>query len=358
VSKYKVIIWGLGNVGRSAVRMIAERQNIFELVAAVDVDPKKLGKDAGEVFDFDKVGVKVSDDIDAALKLPADIVLDFCPTEMDKQGTFMPSAIRLAKSLDAGKNVITTIPVYHVQDSQPEVYEYLNEHAKAHNVAFVPFGLLPGDYASYIPLVLAGAMGHVDKIVVQSGEDDWHNTSGWVDVFSYGGDINKYPKPDSDEDLLAKFIYAYYSSGVYEMADRIGLKYDTFKPEHEVFTAPKDLETIKGTVKKGSIYAHRFTMALYNGNEQVAALRYVHKVDNKETPELPINNTIHIEGLPSVDAQIDGLIPEREGYVSSAAPAVNLIPSILETDKTGYVEVCDLPVVIARPLDIGAKKLV
>ena len=62
--------------------------------------------------------------------------------------------------------------------------------------------------------------------------------------------------------------------------------------------------------------------------------------------------------MPSVDAQIDGLIPEREGYVSSAAPAVNLIPSILETDKTGYVEVCDLPVVIARPLDIGAKKLV
>lgn len=352
MSKYKVIVWGLGNVGRSAIRMISERKNILELVAAVDVDPKKVGKDAGEVFDFDPVGVKVTNDIDAALKMDADIVLDFCPTEMDKKGTFMPSAIRLSKSLDSGKNVITTIPVYHCQDSQPEVYEFLDEHAKAHNVAFVPFGLLPGDYASYIPLVLAGAMGHVDKIVVQSGEDDWHNTSGWVDVFSYGADIDKYPKLDSDEDLLAKFIYAYYSSGVYEMADRIGLKYDEFKPKHEVFTAPEDLETVKCTVKKGTIYGHRFTMALYNKESEVAALRYVHKVCHKKTPELAINNSIHIEGLPSVvDATIDGFIPEREGYVTSAAPAVNLISGVLKTKKTGYVEACDLPVVIPIKLD-------
>ncbi|AKP67189.1 hypothetical protein [Companilactobacillus ginsenosidimutans] len=358
MSKTKVIIWGLGNVGRSAVRMLAERKNLFDLVAAVDVDPNKIGKDAGEVFDFDPVGVKVTDDIDAALKLDADMVLDFCPTEMDKKGTFMPSAIRLAKSLDAGKNVITTIPVYHCQDSQPEVYEFLNEHAKANNVAFVPFGLLPGDYASYMPLVIAGAMGRVDQISVQSGEDDWHNTSGWVDVFQYGADIDKYPKPDSDEDLLAKFIYAYYSSGVYEMADRIGLKYDEFKPQHEVFTAPMDLETIKGTVKKGTIYGHRFTMALYDNGKEVAALRYVHKVCHKKTPELPINNTIHLEGLPGpVNAEIDGLIPEREGYVTSAAPAVNLINSVMDAGKVGYVEACDLPVAIPAKLDKDQVKI-
>lgn len=347
MGKYKVIIWGLGNVGRSAVRMIAERKNTLELVAVVDVDPNKVGKDAGEVFGFPPVGVKVTSDIDAALGLDADVVMDFCPTEMDKTGTFMPSALGMAKALDAGKNVVTTIPVYHCKDSQPEVYKFLNQHAREHNVAFVPFGLLPGDYASYIPLVIAGTMGHVDKIVVQSGEDDWHNTSGWVTVFSYGGDLKQYPKPDSEQDLLAKFIYAYYSSGVYEIADRIGLKYDAFKSRHEIFTAPCDLETVKGPVRKGTIYGHRFTMALTNHGEEVAALRYVHKVCHKQTPGLPIDNTIHIEGLPSVvDATINGLIPDREGYVTSAAPVVNLIPSVVNGRLIGYVEACDLPVVI------------
>lgn len=352
MNKYKVIIWGLGNVGRSAVRMMAERKDSLELVAVVDVDPKKIGKDAGEVFGFPAIGVKVTSDIDAALKMDADVVMDFCPTEMDEKGTFMPSALGMAKALDAGKNVVTTIPVYHCMDSQPEVYAFLDKHAKEHKVAFVPFGLLPGDYASYIPLVIAGTMGRVDKIVVQSGEDDWHNTSGWVGVFSYGGDPKEYPKPDSDEDILAKFIYAYYSSGVYEMADRIGLKYDEFKTKHEIFTAPCALETVKGPVKPGGIYGHRFTMALLNKGEEVSVLRYVHKVCHKQTPELTIDNTIHIEGLPSVvDATINGLIPDIEGYVTSAAPVVNLIPSVMKGHLTGYVEVCDLPVVIPVKLD-------
>ncbi|WP_289979336.1 hypothetical protein [Lactobacillus sp. UCMA15818] len=44
MNKCKVIIWGLGNVGRSAVRMIAERSQKIELVAAVDVDVNKIGK--------------------------------------------------------------------------------------------------------------------------------------------------------------------------------------------------------------------------------------------------------------------------------------------------------------------------
>ena len=66
---YKVIIWGLGNVGRSAVRMISERRNTLKLVAAVDVDPRKVGRDAGEVFGFEPVGVEVTSDIDAALAM-------------------------------------------------------------------------------------------------------------------------------------------------------------------------------------------------------------------------------------------------------------------------------------------------
>lgn len=342
---YKVIVWGLGNVGRSAIRMIGEKKSL-QLVAAVDVDPKKIGRDAGEIFGFPAVGVKVTADLDAALKLDADVVLDYTPTAMDKEGTFMPSAKMICKVLDAGKNVITTIPVYHCEKSQPEVYKMINEHAKAAHVTFTPFGLLPGDYASYIPLVIAGTMGRVDKIIVQSGEDDWHNTSGWVSVFGYGSDLASYPEANGPKDLLGQFISAYYSSGAYEMADRLGVPYDEYKFNHEIFLAPRDISTIQGPVKAGTIYGHRFTMSLYVKGEEKVSLRYVHKVGHKTAPELPIANTIHIEGLPGVvDAEINGLIPDREGYVTSAAPTVNLIPQVAEGPE-GYTEACDLPVAI------------
>lgn len=49
--QYRVIIWGLGNVGRAAVRMIGERQSV-KLVAAVDNDPEKVGKDAAGYLAF------------------------------------------------------------------------------------------------------------------------------------------------------------------------------------------------------------------------------------------------------------------------------------------------------------------
>ena len=50
MKKYKVIVWGLGSVGRYAVKMIQSKKSL-ELVGAVDVDPKKVGKDAGESLD-------------------------------------------------------------------------------------------------------------------------------------------------------------------------------------------------------------------------------------------------------------------------------------------------------------------
>ena len=66
MKKYKVIVWGLGSVGRYAVIMIQSKKSL-ELVCGIDVDPKKVGKDAGEIFGFDKANVIVSDDIDEVL---------------------------------------------------------------------------------------------------------------------------------------------------------------------------------------------------------------------------------------------------------------------------------------------------
>lgn len=50
MKKYKVIVWGLGSVGRYAVIMIQSKKSL-ELVCVIDVDPKKVGKDAGKSLD-------------------------------------------------------------------------------------------------------------------------------------------------------------------------------------------------------------------------------------------------------------------------------------------------------------------
>lgn len=338
MKQYKVIIWGLGNVGRAAVRMIGERKSV-KLVAAVDTDPKKIGKDAAGLFGFPDIGVKVTDDIDAALKLDADVILVYTPLRHDlKTGAFTPSAEDMVKVLNAKKNCITTIPLYYSQVTTPELYKMINDAAVKNGVTFMPSGLLPGFYASHLPLYLCNLVDHVDKLTVQSGEDDQNNTSSWVKVFGYGMDPDKFP-----QDKLKAGIAAYYIAAVYEMGDRLGFKFDDVKVKHEVFTAPQDLHPRAfGLIKKGTMMGHRFTMTGYVNGEEKVSLIYVHKICNDVVPEPAIDNHIQVKGIPTIDVEVHNMIPLEESYVTSAAPSVDVIPQCVEA-QPGYQHVLDQP---------------
>lgn len=340
MSHAKVIVRGLGNVGRAAIRMIAEKDSL-ELVGVIDVDPAKVGKDAGEVFGFAPTGVVVSDDVDAVLAQDADVVLDYTPLVRDEKGGFTPSAVELCRGLKAGKNVITTLPLYYSHVTAPELFTMLDEAAKEAGVTFLPSGLLPGAYASYLPLVAAGLMGHVDSIRVVSGEDDQANTSSWVKVFGYGADPTTFPG-----DRLKAGIVSYYVAGVHELGDRLGFTFDELRTTHEVFTAPQDLHPVWGTVPKGTIYGHRFVMSGMVGGEPKASLEYIHRICADVVEEPRIDDVIHIEGVPtSIDVRVSGLMPLDEGYVTSAAPTVNVIHSVVAAEP-GYRQAMDLPVVV------------
>lgn len=336
----RVIVRGLGNVGQDAIRMINEKKSL-ELVGVLDVDPAKVGKDSGVFCGLSANGVTVSDDVDAVLALPADVVLDYSPTLRDDQGGFTPSADEICRSLKAGKNVITTIPLYFLNATAPKLYNQLNDCAKDHGVTFLPTGLLPGAYASYIPIVLAGIMGRVDSVVVASGEDDQLNTSSWVTVFGYGMDPATFPAH-----RLKAGIVSYYVSAVYEMGARLGLTFDEVRSTHEVFEAPQDLHPVWGTVAKGTIYGHRFTMSGIVNGEAVVTLRYVHRICADVVVEPVIEEHIDIQGLPGLlHTEIKGMMPFDNGYVTSVAPTINVIPQVVAA-APGYRQAMDLPVVV------------
>jgi hypothetical protein len=337
--KYKVIIWGLGNVGRAAVRMCIEKESL-ELVGVLDVDPNKVGKDPGEIFNFGKTGVLVSSDMDKTFSIDADVILNYTPLTRDEQGGFTPSAMGIVKALGYKKNVITTIPIYYSQVTTPKLFTLIDDAAKANGVTYLPSGLLPGAYASYIPIVMSGIMGKVDKMVVESGEDDQHNFSSWVNVFGYGMDPTVFPN-----ERLKLGIASYYSSAVYEMGDVLGFKFTEFRTSHEVFTTPIDLHPMVGEVKAGTICGHRFVMTGVVDDEEKVTLRYIHKICNDKVTEPVISNKIHIEGCPNtLDIEIKGMMPLDESYVTSAAPTVNIIPAVVNA-APGFKHALELSVV-------------
>lgn len=340
MKQYKVIIWGLGNVGRYVTKMIAQTQSL-KLVGVVDTDPAKVGKDVGEIFGFGKMGVEVSDDIDATLKMEADIVLDYLPSMRDEGVTrptgYTPNAENICLALKAKKNVLTTLPMYHLHKVAPKLYDMIHSCALENGVTFTQQGIFPGLFNPYLPLVFSSMTGGLKKIVVNGGQDDAFNTSPWVKVFGYGLE----PK-DFNGQFLKEIITSYYGSTAKVIADYAGIEYDDYKESHEIYTADTELNPPCGQVMPDTISAHKFSMQCLKDGEEVTAFHFIHKVcdDIQKTPAM--SDSYHIEGDIVLDIDIKGMIPENEPYASSGAPGVNLIPQVVEA-APGIMDAINLP---------------
>ena len=64
----RVMHIGLGPIGAAVARQLASRKG-FQIVAAVDIDPHKLGRDVGDVVELGrKIRVKVTSDIGKTIR--------------------------------------------------------------------------------------------------------------------------------------------------------------------------------------------------------------------------------------------------------------------------------------------------
>ncbi len=340
MKKYRVIIWGLGSVGRYAVKMIQEKKSL-ELIGAIDIDPAKVGQDAGEVFGFPPTGVTISNDIEAVLKLEAEVVLLYLPTIYEagnmRPSGYKPMAENICQALKAKKNVLTPLPIYHLHKTAPAIYEMINQCARENGVTFVQQGIFPGLYNPYLPVVLASMAGRVDRVIISGGEDDSNNLSPWVRVFGYGKDPHTFKK-----ERLKDIITSYYGPAVMEIADRVGIEYDEYVEDHEIFTAEVEMNPPWGPVKPGTISAHLFSMRCLREGQELTGFHFVHKVCDELQPNPPIADTITIEGEPNITVKVRGMLRSVEPFASSAAPSVNLIPQCVAAPP-GIIDALDLP---------------
>jgi len=340
MKKFKVIVWGLGSVGRYAIKMIMQKQSL-ELVAAVDIDETKVGQDAGELFGFGTAGVTVTPNIDEALKLEADVVLVYLPNMRDKGNMrpsgFTPNAENICKALNAKKNVISPLPIYAMKNSVPEIYNMVNETAIKNGVTYTQQGIFPGLFNSYLPVVISSMAGKVEKVIVRGGQDDQYNTSPWVHVFGYGKKAEEIDAP-----LLKDMITSYYGPSVVEIADKIGLEYDEYVEEHKIYTADTTITPPWGHIEPGTVSAHEFTMKCMKDGVEVTGFHFVHKVGDDVQAIPPIVDSYTITGEPNLEVIIKGMIPGVESFATSTAPSINLIPQVVGAEP-GFIDALDLP---------------
>ena len=81
----RVMLMGLGPIGAGVARQLIARRN-FKLVAAVDIDPAKVGKDLADIVDLAKpTRIKVGPDPVAAIRRTKPQVAVLCTSSSLKQ---------------------------------------------------------------------------------------------------------------------------------------------------------------------------------------------------------------------------------------------------------------------------------
>ena len=152
MGKIRVIQYGVGPIGAGMVRLMLTKPAI-QIVGAIDVDPKKVGKDLGVVAGAEReIGVKISSDSKAVLHSGADVVVHTTLSHLKSV------AGQLTDCLSAGLHVVSTCEeLSYPYRKHPELSKHLDEVARQHKVVLLGTGVNPGFVLDKLILTLATA---------------------------------------------------------------------------------------------------------------------------------------------------------------------------------------------------------
>jgi 4-hydroxy-tetrahydrodipicolinate reductase len=163
----RVVLVGLGPIGAAVARQLVERKG-FQIVGAVDVDPLKVGKDAGDAMEMGRrLRVKVTDHIGKTLKATRPDVAILCTLSSLKRA--MPQFEEVLKH--RVPIVTTTEEAAYPAPSNRTLAKRLDEAARKAKVAVLGTGVNPGFLMDALPIALTSVCERVDRVEVQRVQD-------------------------------------------------------------------------------------------------------------------------------------------------------------------------------------------
>src|SRR5437667_109869 len=147
--------YGIGPIGAEIARLLLTKPWI-KLVAAVDIDPKKIGRDVGEVIGLNKeVGVKVT----AELQTKADVVCHSTGSRLREVSA------QLKSLLQRGAHVVSTCEELSFPLDKA-IREELQQVARAHNVTLLGTGVNPGFVMDKLPLTVTSVCQSIESVQI------------------------------------------------------------------------------------------------------------------------------------------------------------------------------------------------
>jgi 4-hydroxy-tetrahydrodipicolinate reductase len=326
----KVIHWGLGAMGGGMAELIAKKSGI-QSVGAIDLDPNKVGKPLGEIFEGQRMDVIIESNPEEVLAKEADIVLI-------ATGSFTKEVFpQIKQAVESGKNVICIAEeMAYPQQQERELAEEIDRLAKENNVTVLGTGINPGFVLDTLIIALTGVCTHVEKIEAARINDLSPFGPTVMKTQGVGTTVEEFKKGIEEGHIVG---HVGFPESMALIAKALGWELDEIKETKEpiiskVYRKTKYVEVYPGMVAGCKHIAY----GIMNG-KTVIKLEHPQQV----LPELEGVETgdyINIYGTPNVNMAIK---PEIPGGIGTIAMAVNSIINVIK-GKPGLTNMAELPV--------------
>ena len=310
--KIKVAQMGLGPIGNKATQYLLERENV-EIVSAIDADPAKVGQDVGVLAGRDPIGVKVTADIETALRgKEVDVVLLTTTSILEK------IAEQLKLLLPYGVNVVSSCEELSFPwQTNPGLAQQIDELARKNGVSVLSTGVNPGFLMDFLPIVMTGVCRTVRQVTVERIQDATFRRIPFQKKIGAGLTQAEF-QVKVEQGVLR---HVGLTESVHMIASRLGWTLDSTSDEISPVIAEHDLQTDNGVIKSGNVLGVRqIGRGIVEGKEAIT-LFFRAAIGETES-----RDRIIIEGDPAIDTCVKGGV---NGDVATCAILVNAISTIV-----------------------------
>src|SRR5712671_5219179 len=316
---------GLGAIGRGIARCALQKPDL-EIVAAIDLDPQRVGKKLSDVVDAPCPDVTIGSDAAAEMrKAQGGILLHATGSRLDGvEG-------ELAQALTAGLSVISTCEeLSYPWLRHPEIAERLDRIAEKRKVSLLGTGVNPGFVLDRLPATLGSVVGRVDRVQAVRIVDA--RSRRLQLQRKIGAGMNEEEFDRGVDDGTVGHIGLMESAALAALG--VGLEVDEVDESIDPVEADEDVSGEGFTVPKGGIVGvHQVARAFHEGKE-VAHLELTIALGAPDP-----RDEIELVGDPGLRCVIPGGVPGDRATAWSVAHAVPLVAGA----EPGLITVLDLP---------------
>jgi 4-hydroxy-tetrahydrodipicolinate reductase len=321
----RVALIGLGPIGMAVARQLAARKG-FQIVAAVDIDPLKVGKDAGVVLEMGRrLRVPVMADIGKALRASKPDVAVLCTGSSIKM--VMPQFEEVLKR--RVPIVTTTEEAAYPAPRNQRFVKQLDAAARKARVAVLGTGVNPGFTMDTLPIALTAVCERVDAVEVHRVQDARIRRLPFQQKIGAG----LTPEQFRQGVKAGTIRHVGFSESIQMIGDAVGWTLDRITDDIEPKLAEETVESellavdpgyVSGIIQNGVGYIKgkpriRLHLEAYLGAPQ------------------PYDSVL-IDGSPRIYSRIDGGV---HGDIATASLTVNSIPAVL-TAAPGFRTMRDM----------------